>query len=226
MSLKSSLQGMIPLFPNRWILSADDKVSDVAFPHVVIDNFFTAEEFSTILSAKPPTDNKVTVLEGKIEKSGMVSGAILDPDFLSEIDRNSRRHLLNVLSLLAPRKVSAFGHSDFHLVVTPSGRSFKVHDDTPDKLLSVVIYISPEHNKGTFIHSSKDDPVPAGEVEWVQNRAFIFSRVEQKTWHSYASDTEGDRFCVVYNLKAEKVSKAFRAEGKWFKFVKYALRGK
>ena len=37
-------------------------------------------------------------------------------------------------------------------------------------------------------------------VDWKVNRAVFFSRIERKTWHSYAGDERNNRIVLVYNL--------------------------
>ena len=66
---------------------------------------------------------------------------------------------------------------------------FKIHDDTPDKLLSTVIYLSPENNFGTFVHPTRHDQSGGVEVPWKKNRAFIFSRSDSQS-------QKGEFFCT------------------------------
>ena len=64
-------------------------------------------------------------------------------------------------------------------VVTSKNTKFPIHDDTPNKLLSGVIYLTPEENSGTIFYSSKKGENKK-EIEWKQNRAVFFSRKEKK----------------------------------------------
>lgn len=213
----------------HWDVKIKQNVGGIQFPHVVIDNFFTQSEFEQLEAyAKNlnfESDN-VEVLETKVSKTGSADGNGLEQSFALKLDQKYRGHLLQILEILAPKKVKCFDHSDFHLVRTPSKREFKIHDDTPDKLLSTVIYIAPENNFGTFVHSTKDDHTGGIEVPWKKNRAFIFSRKESTTWHSYKSNAINDRVCLVYNLKSKKVSNVYLAEGLWLKALDYSVRGK
>lgn len=213
----------------HWDVKFEQFVGSISFPHVVIDNFFTPLEFERLtnecskLKFEP---DAVTVLETKVFKSGLVDGDGIDHTFVGELDVKYRNSLLDLLRKLAPKKVKCFDHSDFHLVRTPANQKFKIHDDTPDKLLSVVIYLSPENNFGTFVHPTRHDQSGGVEVPWKKNRAFIFSRKEMSSWHSYQSDSNSDRVCLVYNLKSNKVSNVYFAEGLWKKALEYKIRGK
>ena len=213
----------------HWDVKIEQDVGGIQFPHIVIDNFFTQSEFDQLeantKNLSYETD-EVEVLETKVLKNGSAYGAGLEQSFAQKLDQKYRSHLIQLLEILAPKKVKCFDHSDFHLVRTPANREFKIHDDTPDKLLSTVIYISPENNHGTFVHSTKDDQTGGIEVPWKKNRAFIFSRKEKTTWHSYKSNTTNDRVCLVYNLKSNKISNVYFSEGLWLKALDYKMRGK
>ena len=79
---------------------------------------------------------------------------------------------------------------------------FPIHSDSRDKLLSVVIYIAPEVNEGTWLYEDKSGKNPK-QVEWIPNRAFVFSR-NDNTWHSYRADGKNNRLTLVYNLRSDK----------------------
>ena len=213
----------------HWDVKFEQFVGNISFPHIVIDNFFTPLEFDRITKECSKVEfehGAVSVLETKVLKTGIVEGNGIDITFARELDLKYRNSLLGLLKKLAPKKVKCFDHCDFHLVRTPANKQFKIHDDTPDKLLSTVIYLSPENNFGTFVHHTHDDQSGGVEVPWRKNRAFIFSRKEKNSWHSYQSDKNGDRICLVYNLKSNKVSNVYFAEGLWRKALDYKIRGK
>ena len=69
-------------------------------------------------------------------------------------------------------------------------------------MLSVVIYIAPDKNEGTWLYEDKSGKNPY-EVEWKVNRAFAFSR-NDNTWHSYKADGKNNRLALVYNLRSDK----------------------
>ena len=72
---------------------------------------------------------------------------------------------IKILKELYPEKVRLYKYSEFHIIETGSNYKFPIHDDTPNKLLSGVVYISPEDNKGTMFYSDKkgnDEKI----IEW------------------------------------------------------------
>ena len=80
-----------------------------------------------------------------------------------------------------------------------------IDERSRDKLLSVVIYIAPENNEGTWLYENQSGKNPK-QIEWIPNRAFVFSRNDH-TWHSYKADGKQNRLTLVYNLRSKKLSK-------------------
>ena len=77
-----------------------------------------------------------------------------------------------------------------------------IHEDSPNKLLSVVVYLHAEENTGTILYSDQsgnDKTI----VDWVQNRALIFAREQGVTWHSYEGDGLSTRIALVANLRSD-----------------------
>ena len=62
---------------------------------------------------------------------------------------------MKLLKELYPEKLKLWEYSEFHIIETGANCSFPIHDDTPNKLLSGVIYLSPNKNSGTNFFSSK-----------------------------------------------------------------------
>ena len=108
-----------------------------------------------------------------------------------------------------------FSYSDFSIIKTNKNSKFPIHDDTPNKLLSGVIYLYPENNSGTVFYNTKsgDDKT---SIDWKQNRAVFFSRKERETWHSYEGDRINDRVALVYNLMTheQNIKKVCEIENK------------
>jgi hypothetical protein len=112
--------------------------------------------------------------------------------------------LNEALELLAPNKIKLAKEWDLRIVQTGPSANYPIHQDHPNKLLSVVVYISPKKSTGTLLYKSKKDESPM-EVQWVQNRAFIFSRHPHHSWHSYAGDGESVRRTVLFNIRTEDI---------------------
>ena len=71
-----------------------------------------------------------------------------------KINKNYFSKALEILKELNPEKAKLFGYSDFTIIKTKNSK-FPIHDDTPNKLLSGVVYLYPDHNTGTiFIATS------------------------------------------------------------------------
>ena len=88
------------------------------------------------------------------------------------------------LKKYSSNKVDLYDYSEFHIVEIGKNFSFPIHRDTPNKLLSGVIYLSPEKNNGTFLFSDKKGN-NAKEIKWKQNRALFFSRSENDAVLTY-----------------------------------------
>ena len=79
----------------------------------------------------------------------------------------------------------------------PPNCSYEIHEDKLEKVLSGVIYLGKE-NIGTLIHNSKNDENP-DEINWEENKIFVFSRQHNISWHSYKSN-KNKRYTMILNL--------------------------
>jgi hypothetical protein len=129
---------------------------------------------------------------------------ILNPfqiiDDIKNIHEKHHDYMLECLKELAPEKLNNYSFTELNVVNTGKDVSFPIHADTKDKLLSVVVYIAPEKNEGTYLYETKDGKNPQ-VIEWKTNKAFIFSRTDD-TWHSYRGDGISNRLTLVYNLRS------------------------
>ena len=116
-----------------------------------------------------------------------------------DIHNTYHSSMLEYLNELAPEKVHKYKFTELNVVSTGKDYKFRIHNDTQDKLLSVVIYIAPDINEGTTLYSTEDGADPK-QITWVPNRAFMFSR-NNTTWHSYKADGVSSRLTLVYNLR-------------------------
>jgi len=62
---------------------------------------------------------------------------------------------------------------------------FPVHDDETTKILTNVIFVSPECAKGTMIYDK--DKKFVKETPWSPNTSLIFPPKDRVTWHNYES---------------------------------------
>ena len=91
----------------------------------------------------------------------------------------------------------------------------RIHSDTPNKLLSCVVYLDPLENNGTFLYADKKGNGKK-EIKWKKNRALFFSRKENDSWHSYEGNRNSLRIVLVYNLMTTRIKQVYKIENKSF----------
>jgi hypothetical protein len=71
-----------------------------------------------------------------------------------------------------------------HFAITPENFVHKMHIEAPFKIMSAVLYLGPEENRGTRLYETpEDEPI---EIEWKPNRLFVFCGHDH-TFHDYLS---------------------------------------
>lgn len=65
----------------------------------------------------------------------------------------------------------------------PEGYEYPIHVDAPEKILSLVIYIS-NKGDGTVLYDENKNRI--SQLEWIPNEGFMFLR-DDVSWHSYHS---------------------------------------
>lgn len=88
------------------------------------------------------------------------------------------------------------------LTLTGRGYVHKAHCDAPHKLLSSVVYISPEHETGTYYNEDDTMDWNSPEAPWKVNRAFSFSAKQGVTWHRFRSLVD-KRVTVNFHLSTQ-----------------------
>ena len=179
----------------------------------IIDNFLIDEHFEKLckLNLKIINSNEISVYHNKIDKFDNLKSSCLSENLLRDLHKEYNQKAMNILNELAPQKLKLYDYSEFHIVETGKNYKFPIHRDTPNKLLSGVIYLYPEKNKGTFVYENRYGKNKK-EIEWKQNRAFFFSRSENYSWHSYEGDRNSNRLALVYNLMTLDLKKACEIE--------------
>lgn len=147
------------------------------WPHIVIENYYSDEVFAEIKKAskrflKDNVDVNVRKQEFPFADDPALQKCIdsrpLDVSYL-DILKNHRPHddlklFWEVNFLLGPHK-------------------YPIHDETPRKVLSCVVYVEPESNNGTYLYN--EDKSYSKQIEWKPNTAFIFAAIDGVTWHDY-----------------------------------------
>ena len=146
----------------------------------VIDNFLKWEDYNELckIFLNKGSSKNISVFHNEISNNGVIKSSI-DEGLLKSIHQSYFSKAIEILKELYPEKIELYDYSDFSIVITKKNKEFPIHDDTPDKLLSGVIYLHPEENVGTFFFNSK-----RGEdkktIEWKKNRAVFFFPEKRK----------------------------------------------
>lgn len=181
----------------------------------ILDNFLDIEDLDLIknLNLKKIQNNEVKVYHNKIYKTGEIETDCLSDTQIRNFQSKYHFKALDILKELNSKKIDLYDYSEFHVIETGADYKFPIHDDTPDKLLSGVIYISPENNTGTIFYANKKGDNKQ-IIDWKVNRGVFFSRIEGESWHSYEGDGKANRIALVYNLMTTKIKEVYKIEKK------------
>ena len=181
----------------------------------IIDNFLNKEDFLNIcsVSLEKVDRDEIRVYHNSINKNNKVKCDCINSEFLKKLHTTYHAKAMALLEELNPQKVKLYDYSEFHIIEVGANYKFPVHDDTPNKLLSGVIYLKPEENMGTiFYENKKGDGKKI--TDWKMNRGVFFSRNEKETWHSYQGDNKSNRIALVYNLMTNRIKEVYKVEKK------------
>ena len=183
----------------------------------IVDNFLNEKDYKELSNLEVLKDLKkekdgITVFHNEVNNEGIIK-SVLSKDLILNIHKTYHEKAIEILKEICPEKIDLYEYSDFSVIVTDKNSKFPIHDDTPDKLLSGVIYLAPEKNSGTIFYNDKNGQDKT-VVDWKVNRAVFFSRKERETWHSYEGDKHNDRIALVYNLKTTKIKDVYEIEKK------------
>jgi hypothetical protein len=179
----------------------------------IIDNFLSKDDFNELsnLEVKETKCDNIDVYNNSIDKNGLIKASVIKNTTINRLFNNYHSKAIEILKELSSKKVDLYEYSEFHIINTGANYKFPIHDDTPNKLLSGVIYLNPIKNSGTYFYDNKKGDNKK-EVEWKQNRAVFFSRAEQKTWHSFKGDGVSSRLVLVYNLMTTNIKRVSEIE--------------
>ncbi len=191
----------------------------------IIDNFLKQNHFQELcnLQLKYNDPKKATVYKNMIDNKGKTNLSCLSESLIKSLHNEYTNIGVKILEELSPKKIELFDYSEFSIIETGKDYSFPIHRDIPTKLLSGVIYLTPQKNNGTYIYDDKNGKNKK-EIEWKQNRAFFFSRSEKFSWHSYEGDKISNRIVLVYNMMTYDLKRACEVEN--INFYKIKLREK
>ena len=181
----------------------------------IIDNFLKQNHFQELcnLQLKYNDPKKATVYKNMIDNKGKTNLSCLSESLIKSLHNEYTNIGVKILEELSPKKIELFDYSEFSIIETGKDYSFPIHRDIPTKLLSGVIYLTPQKNNGTYIYENKNGKKKK-TIEWKQNRAVFFSRRERESWHSYKGDGNTTRYILSYQLKTRRIKEVFEAEEK------------
>mgnify|MGYP001371006605 CR=1 FL=1 len=163
-------------------------------PHIRIENVFseeTLEIFNEILSGELiHTTNQAYELYYPV---GNYAGKILDTYNKEVFDR--RFELAESLGTALPNGT----HKQRGTIQGYKGpNTYKKHLDTDKKIMTSVVYLSPQENVGTkFYENGNGDGMY--EDPWKVNCGYIFCRSEN-SWHNYENPQTNIRWVAMYNI--------------------------
>jgi hypothetical protein len=73
-------------------------------------------------------------------------------------------------------------------VTVESADDGEIHDEPSYKVLSLIIYLSPEESVGTLLYRENNESSFDHEIKWEVNKGLMFCTIPNKTWHKYMTD--------------------------------------
>ena len=181
----------------------------------IIDNFLDIDDFNELNSIKlhKIDSNEIKVYHNSISKNNVILSESLSNDLILKIHKKYHTKIFKILKDISPEKAKLYDYTDLVLIETGANYKYPIHDDTPNKLLSGVIYLNPDKNSGTSFYDTRSGKNKE-TIEWKKNRAVFFSRKELTTWHSYEGDGITNRLALIYNLNTNNIKKVYKVEKK------------
>lgn len=175
-------------------------IIETPWKHEIIDDFLAQDDFEFLcnLELPVPENDNWTISKNQIYKNGKTN-CIFPKKITKRFQKRYFERLIDILYTHAPEKIKDVDYMEFNIVQTGKDFIFGVHPDSKSKLLSVVIYLTPEENTGTILYDNEKGN-PVSTVPWKQNRCLVFSRTDN-TWHDYKSDGKNIRRTLVLNLR-------------------------
>ncbi len=163
------------------------------WPHIVIDNFLSEKDLRYF-----------TWLAGEMEKRYQASGSTdghyrhwFKHDILSEYN------MMQYFEQFEYKMPYESLQTQVGLIRFMPNNYYPIHCDAHYKIMSTVIYITPEENLGTRMFREQDESTLVKENTWKPNKAFMFCNYQGYTWHDYAS-SDKPRYTLMHNLVSEE----------------------
>ena len=124
----------------------------------IIDDFLSKEDLDALKKnnfKKQDNNKEFEIFHNEVNDNGVIKST-LDNLLIKKLHKNYHSIAMNILKDINYEKSKLYDYSDFTIIITNKFSKFPIHDDTPNKLLSGVIYLSPEKNNGTSFYSNKN----------------------------------------------------------------------
>lgn len=174
------------------------------WPYIIVDNFFDSETLSYIES-RLLRDKKEYLKQFKKHAHQQPGGYLFEnlPDYRlrSYFDACVNESFLKT-NFSFYRGFDKELYSELDIKVSYKPYAQRIHDETPSKVLSTVVYVAPAHNVGTVIFDENKNF--HGVVTWRPNRALIFAPSTGLTWHSFGNWENDKRITIDYFLMRQQ----------------------
>jgi len=164
------------------------EVTNEPWPHIVIEDFLPEGAFNTM------RENCMWLFSGnqslvELEHDDNVQRYPLKRNFLEEYNMEQYLEYFDTRECSDLRILSNF-------VRTKPNFVHPIHTEISCKILSCVLYITPDANSGTRLFSDSERSNKL-EIEWKPNTMVMFAGQDDVTWHDYTSNWN-DRY--TYNF--------------------------
>lgn len=183
------------------------KIINDPWPHQIIDNFLDETVFEKIkqlsekISEIDDYDTSEIIWLNELEELDNMKSVSNDIVECADIlvknfegiskPYNSIRQKSNLGYFNVPR----FG-------ISPTNIINEIHDEGTNKIMALIVYISPEESIGTLLYSKNDENYFSKEIQWKPNRAFLMYSIPGITWHKFNSS---DKKRITLNFYYEKL---------------------
>jgi hypothetical protein len=168
------------------------------YPYIVVDDLIDADLFQEIKSVGDFLANRDFTGESSLENNE-ISGYIddirtvfpMDDALVEKIDGLSKTleehsdKLLDLFPHTAERRKLGFTVDRPRFIVQEADVQGYIHIEHPSKILSLVLYLSPDENLGTQLYNS--NYTLADTIGWKPNRAFLMCDNQVDSLHSVKS---------------------------------------
>ena len=162
--------------------------------YIVIDNFLPEKLFKILLCSIVNNDFAFS-------KSDFNDIKITYEDFYKQEVNDFFKQYINETFITeyfsAYRNYSVL-ESHFTFQTTLLGDTSPIHCDNEAKILTLVLYTSPETQIGTTLYDVNKKY--SKTIDWIPNRAFIFCPLSDLTYHSYKNEISVFRNTLNFNL--------------------------